>query len=157
MKLIPLTQGLFAEVDDEDFVYLSRFKWRALRAKGSSMIYAARYERGNKAVLMHREILRIPDHVLGDHRDMNGLNNKRSNLRDATYTQNNANRRLQKNNTSGYRGVFWDKHRLRWLARIRYEKKRHHLGYFVLKSDAITAYNRAAERFFGAYFRGGES
>jgi len=83
MKLIPLTQGKFAQVDDEDFEYLNQWKWFAL--KDAQTFYAARgiYLKGN--ILMHRQLLGLTNsEVKGEHKDRNGLNNQKENLRVAT-------------------------------------------------------------------------
>jgi hypothetical protein len=81
-----------------------------------------------------------------DHMDGNGLNNSRSNLRAATNAQNLQNRGKQKNNTSGIKGVSWDKARSKWAAEIRSQGKRYHLGRFDTKEEAAEAYRKAAKK-----------
>ena len=154
MKEILLTGGLVTQVDDEDYEYLNQFKWRINRGS-NGVPYAIkcgspRYE---NPVLMHRFILGCPNGIAVDHRDMNTLNNTRINIRIADYTQNNANRIKQKNNTSGFRGVCWERNRARWRAKIAFHRKRIHLGYFKCKEDAIKAYRLAAIKIFGEYYR----
>ncbi len=98
MKLIPLTQGKFAQVDDEDFEYLNQWKWYA--HKEGKSVYVQRKsmdEKGKRVnIRMHRLILGLTDpKVFGEHKDHNGLNNQRGNLRLATNAQNQCNKRKQ--------------------------------------------------------------
>ena len=83
-----------------------------------------------------------------DHIDGNGLNNSWSNLREVTRTENNRNKRLCNNNTSGVTGVHWFKASKKWQAQIRYEGKSVHLGYFKYKEEAIKV-RRQAEIDYG--------
>jgi hypothetical protein len=107
---IPLTQGQFAIVDAADYEWLSQWKWCAEWKPGSSTFYASRtsYTEGRYSrVYMHREILGLErgDKRRGDHRDFNGLNNRRDNLRIATPRQNQTHQRMHRTNTNGFRGV----------------------------------------------------
>ena len=104
MKYIPLTQGKLAIVDDEDFEWLSQWKWHFNRKK-----YAARTINHSGKLYMHQVILNTPKGMLSDHRNGNGLDNRRKNLRACNVQQNKANSRLPKNNTSGFKGVYWEK------------------------------------------------
>jgi len=88
-----------------------------------------------------------------EHKDLNRSNNKISNLREATRSQNMANGSLQSNNKSGYRGVFWRKGRRNWVATITVNGKTHWLGSFKVKEDAGKAYKDAAEKYFGEFAR----
>lgn len=108
MKLIPLTRGLFAQVDDKDYEWLNKWKWNACANKKT--FYAARtarLESGKRIkISMHRLILDIYEKdVHGDHIDHNTLNNQRSNLRKCTNSENRKNRRSLENSTSKYLGV----------------------------------------------------
>ena len=98
MKKIELTQGRFALVDDEDYPRLIQYKWYYNNG------YAKTWYKG-KRIRMHRLITNASRRVQVDHRDHNGLNNQKSNLRLCSQKQNNRNVRQGKNNTSGYRGV----------------------------------------------------
>lgn len=98
MKLIPLTQGKFAQVDDEDYDYLMQWKWYT--KKGRNTFYAVRSiftrtkegKKSSKRVYMHRDLLNIQDsNILVDHIDCNGLNNQSNNIRECTMKQNQAN------------------------------------------------------------------
>jgi hypothetical protein len=100
---------------------------------------------------MHRLILRVDANTQVDHRDGNGLNNTRGNLRPATHAQNQHNSRLRKDNQSGFKGV----HRQgnRWVARIRVDGEQKHLGSFRTPEEAARAYDAAALRLRGEYAR----
>lgn len=123
-KKIPLTQGKFALVDDEDFEYLSQWKWHA--SKYSNSYYACRTINSNK-VLMHRFILNAQKELEVDHIDGNGLNNQKLNLRIVTHSRNMQNRKNNSNNKSGYKGVFFNKREKRWMSQIGENGKKKHL------------------------------
>lgn len=153
MKLIPLTQGKFAMVDDEDFDAVSQFKWHA--KKLGRRVYATRSIKkpnGKYSLqLMHRFLM--PDVPEIDHEDGNGLNNQRkSNLRPAT-TQQNAQgfRRKSSGKTSKFRGVSWHKKAGKWRAYICLDDKHKHLGHFNSEIDAAKAYDIAARKYFGDF------
>jgi len=147
MKEITLTRGKIALVDDDDFEWLSKFRWRAYRNQCGCW-YA---RRGESSIFMHREILGEPLGVEVDHRDGDGLNNQRYNLRLATHSQNLCNRGKQRNNTSGYKGVSWFKRVGKWHARIQINGRDKHLGYFDILEEAARAYNVAALEHFGEF------
>lgn len=151
MKLIPLTQGYFAKVDDSDFEELSKYKWRI--NKVGARIYATRTiltERGRRGMTMHRHLLKETDRNVDiDHRDGDQLNNQRYNLRRATRTQNNANQKISARNSSGYKGVHFCVERRKWVARVANK----HLGRFDNIKDAAMAYNNAAKSLWGQFAR----
>ena len=148
MKKIPLTKGMFALVDDEDFKRLSAYNWAAW--KNGKGWYATR-KPSKKMISMHREILNVPSRKITDHIDRNSLNNQRSNLRVCTRQQNGCNRGPNKNNTSGFKGVTWWKRDKNWSAQIRVNRKNIKIGYFENKTDAAKAYNDAALRHHGEF------
>lgn len=154
MKGIALSQDKVAIVDDLDFPYLSQFKWTAL--KGRNTWYAVRnvvIDGRTKMLLMHRLLLDAPTGLGVDHRDGDGLNNQRANLRLCNEQQNGQNRTLQSNNKSGYKGVSWDKRKRKWTARIKAHGKQPHLGYFDTAKDAARAYDAAALELHGEFAR----
>lgn len=88
-----------------------------------------------------------------DHRDRNRSNNRIDNLREATNSQNQANRAKQSNNTSGFKGVYWIASAGKWLAKIVHKGKQHHLGLHATPEAAHDAYRRGAERIHGEFAR----
>lgn len=143
MKTILLTKGKVALVDDEDYEFLSQWKWSASRHLNTW--YAKRTEMVNgrqKCIYMHRALCSGKEI---DHRDGNGLNNQKYNLRSVSHSLNCFNH--GRSGKSGVRGVFW--HQGRWRARICVNYKQYHLGSFDDIEDAREAYNKAAVKFFG--------
>jgi len=141
-------------VDDEDYEWLNQWKWYAV--KYSNLWYAGRtLNRKNKTrmIFMHREILQSPNNQVVDHRDSNGLNNQRSNIRLCMPNQNSMNRRKQEGASSRYKGVAWHKRDKKWQCGIRYFKKSYHLGYFKSEQEAAEQYDIAAQIFFGEFAR----
>lgn len=155
MAIINLSQNKIAIVDDADFDYLNQWKWHARLHSG--IWYAVRTERikGTKKRLtfrMHRVILGLTDStVFCDHKDHDGLNNQRSNLRVATRSQNARNKTSARNSTSSYLGVFWHAQQKRWRAKIYIDKKYIHLGNFKNEKDAAEAYNKRALAAYGKF------
>lgn len=88
------------------------------------------------------------DHINGDRCD-----NRFSNLRLATRTENCMNRKMQSNNNSGIKGVSWNEQRRKWIAKIRVNRRLLHLGGFVRIEDAAAAYERAAHKYYGEFAR----
>lgn len=136
----------YALVDDEDFEWLNQWKWHI------SNEYATRQEK-RKNILLHRIILNTPQGMYTDHINGNGLDNRRNNLRVCTRSENQMNRKLQKNNTSGYKGISWNKRKERWAVRIYLNSEGFFLGYFNNKIKAATAYNQKAKELFGEFAR----
>lgn len=150
-KQIPLTQGLSAIVDITDFDWLNKWKWCALR--DGRTFYAVRFVRkgGAKLIRMHREIMELKNGEYADHINGDGLDNRKSNLRLATASQNGANRRLGINNCSGIKGVI----RLGngWNAQITFHGKTKNLGHFADIESAKRQYQQAAIQLFGEFAR----
>ena len=136
-------------MDDQDYDHLMQWKWHA--AKGGK--YAGRRPRSG-AVYMHSVIARrmgMPAGTIPDHRNGDGLDNRRSNLRPATNQTNLMNRGPQVNNTSGFKGVIFDKRSDAWRAQIKVDGRYIYLGCFDSKIEAAEAYNEAATKFFGEF------
>ena len=144
MKHIILTRGFSAVVDDKDYEScIAQGKWSALVTK-SGKVYAVR----GKGVLLHRFILGVRKRFTQvDHKDGNGLNCRRSNMRKATVSQNQMNQGKQSSNTSGFKGVSWDTSHGKWRVRIRVAGKRLCLGSFNLIKDAAKVYAAAAKKY----------
>ncbi len=146
MKQIPLSQGLFARVDDEDYLKLSKGKWWISKCGGR--VYAYGSIDGLRKISMHRYLLEETDRRVDvDHWDGDTLNNQRCNLRRATRTLNNANSKPNKHNTSGFKGVRFDSQRGLWSARIMTK----FLGRFDIIEDAARAYNDEARKLWGDF------
>ena len=146
MREIPLTQGKYALVDDEDYGRLKGYKWFARKDKNA--FYASRKSprvNGRQTMIqMHHEVIGQPQKGFEtDHRDNNGLNNQRSNLRHVTRRQNQQNRKY---GSSKYPGVSWIKTRRKWLAQITINGINKNLGGFKTELLAFNAYRQAVEQ-----------
>lgn len=159
MKEIPLTQGKVALVDDADYEWAAQFKWQATvcRREPGDIWYATRGVWKNRRVVtlrLHREIAKragLPASPRYDHRDGNGLNNQRANIRPCTSSQNMANSNKQPNTQSRFKGVYLESGR--WRSVIGLGGKRVSLGYFDDQKSAALAYDSAARENFGEFAR----
>lgn len=146
MKKIPLSQGKFALVDDEDFEWLTKIKWYAVKQKDGTF-YALGFLSGRKSAYMHRLINNTPDGLHTDHINRDKLDNRRDNLRNASHSQNQYNRKNQSGvKSSKYKGVHWKKSHNKWYAQIRDNGKRKYLGMFNSEREAALAYNAYATK-----------
>lgn len=131
MKNIPLANNKgFAVVDDDDFEYLSKYKWQLVNKK------YAKTEINGKYTSMHRLILKADDNLEVDHVDRNGLNNQKNNLRQVTRKQNQENRGKDRDNTSGYKGVSFFKPTGRWRGFLNHNGKFISCGHFDTPLEA---------------------
>ncbi len=154
MKLIPLTQNKFTTVDDEDYGWLSQWKWYADRHLNT--YYARRGQRKDSKtyiIRMHRLILNAQKGQQIDHINRNGLDNRRSNLRFCTSSQNIQNQTTMRSGTSRYKGVCWDKYFNKWEARVQLQPKRYLIGRFKNEIEAAKAYDTKAKELFGEFAR----
>lgn len=152
MRQLPLTRDQVALVDGADFDWLSQWKWYA-QANGRGGFYAARRE-GDRLIYMHAFIMESCGSLIADHRDGNGLNNQRANLRPATPLQNMMNRSGKVGGTSRFKGVWFDRHQSgenKWRSGIRLNGKIKYLGRFANEEDAGAAYAAAATEHFGEF------
>jgi len=148
-RFIPLTQGQNAIVDAEDFDWLSQWNWYALWNKYTKTFYAIRYI-PEGSLSMHREIMRCRPGEECDHKNFEGLDNRKVNLRRCSQQQNKKHKRRQTNNSSGYKGVSLKRPR-KWVAQISTNGKRIHLGYFTTPKEAAMAYDVAAKWYYGEF------
>lgn len=145
----------WALVDDEDFAELSKHKWYA-HEKRSGLLYAEWHSHADPAtykrstILMHRVVMKTPDGMEVDHRNGNGLDNQKQNLRTCTHEQNNRNARKRRDNTSGYKGVIPYKNS-KWMAHINFNGKHTTLGYYPTPELAYDAYCKAAKELHGDF------
>lgn len=128
-KLIPLGKSdKFAIVDEADFDWLNQFSWH---------YHNLGYVRNWKFGYMHKLINATPTGYQTDHINQNKLDNRRANLRTVTASENQANKPISRNNTSGIPGIRWDSSRNLWKVSFRRNKRTHNVGNFKDKSRAI--------------------
>ena len=148
MKRIPLTQGHYAIVDDEDYEIISQYKWCI--ENSNSRQYAFRKYKRTQTIKMHHCIVGYPicnleiDHINGD-----GLDNRKENLRFCTHQENCRNRQPNKIGHSVYKGVSWFKGK--WVATIYTGKDHQYIGRFKAATDAAKAYDKKAKELFGEF------
>jgi len=152
---IDLTTGYEAVIDSflAERQDISNFNWCAVVAKNS--VYAMRaikVDGHRKTILLHQLIMGFPGCEI-DHKDMDGLNNRMSNLRLATKSQNACNRKITSKNKSGSKGVFFHSQSQIWEAGIKINGKKIYLGRFKNKDDAINARVLNTEKYHGDFAR----
>jgi len=140
-------------VDDEDFELLNSFKWRL--GKGRNTDYAMRHNKDGypTSMMMHRQIMGVKDSKIEvDHKDGNGLNNQRYNLRLTNGQQNISNsRKTILERTSFYKGVSWNNRHNKWVVQIMFKGERYYLGYYDSEVRAALIYDRKAKELFGEF------
>lgn len=153
---LTLTKGYVAVVDDNDPKKPEQFKWTAqvaYRKDGSvRTVYAYRttqQQSKKQKHYLHRFLLDTSSQV--DHRDGNGLNCRRRNLRAATSTQNNRNANRRTDNVSGTKGVCWHKHANKWHVDIGVNKRKIYLGLYGTLQDAERARAAAVRKYHGEF------
>jgi hypothetical protein len=153
VKQIPLTKGKEALVDDQDYTYLMQWPWSAIKNGKYAVRYKRLCDKDCASVIYMHDVVAARSGLIGkvDHINRNSLDNQRANFRLATNSQNLANRGPQTNNTTGYKGVVWDRQRCRWIAQIKVRMKHIFLGRYDIKIEAAKAYNEAATKYFGEF------
>jgi len=146
-RRIYLGEGRFTIVDPHDFYWFNNFHW-CLKQNGPRL-YAVRLigasDNRTRILSLHREIMKAPPTLLVDHRNGNGLDNRRDNLRLATHSQNQCNKgKSRSNSSSRFIGVYFEKRSGRWVAKIVLHGKRIWLGRFTDELSAAHAYDKAA-------------
>jgi hypothetical protein len=154
MKLIKLTQGKFAKIDDIDFDVINKWKWRFNSRVGA--VHRIYLEKINgkwkfEEIIMHRFLLNASKDKQVDHKNRDILDNQRSNLRICTPSENNCNKLVMSKNKSGFKGVLWEKLHKKYRAVIAKNKKIIYLGYFDTPQKAALAYNEAAKKLHGEF------
>lgn len=153
-RFIPLTQGQTAIVDAEDFDRVNRWNWHALKPPLSKTFYAVRLHtiaKGTRIVVsMHGFILKTGNKEL-DHLNADTLDNRKTNLRKATRSQNCCNRGRRSDSHSKFKGAFFRKNVNKWQSSITIKKKRHYLGQFFTPEEAARAYDEKAKEFHGEF------
>lgn len=152
MKEIKLSQNKITLVDDEDYNYLNQFNWYANERDYTFYALRNKWENGKlEIVFMHREILKLikGDGKIGDHKDRNGLNNQRYNLRIVSPSVSMLNRKKNKNNTSGYKGVSWNKNAKKWIVHVGFNGKDIYCGLYIDPTEAATVYDKEIFKYHG--------
>tara|TARA_R110000868_G_C10653182_1_gene745153 strand:- start:227 stop:718 length:492 start_codon:yes stop_codon:yes gene_type:complete len=146
---IPLTQGKTALIDVEDIDLVGGKNWHF--EKG----YAVRNNVANNehTQYMHRLIANTPKGLFTDHKNGNKLDNQKANLRSATKNQNEHNTTLRSNNTSGFKGVVWNKQKSKWQAQIKINYSLINLGLYTEIEAAAEAYAIGAKKYHGEFAR----
>ena len=148
MKRIPLTQGQIALVDDEDFDWLNQWKWRF---DGRYVVRTITISFKTRITIwMHRFIMSTSDSRLCDHINHNTLDNQRHNLRNVNNFQSAMNRRIHKNNKSGYKGVV-RRGNNSWRATVDFKGKHVFCRTFPSAIDAAKAYDENALKWHGEF------
>jgi len=159
MRTLPLSKGLVAVVDDEDYPRLARYKWHVVER--GNLRHAMRTVKigGKRTVYMHREIVGAKTGEEVDHANGNGLDKRRCYLRRCTHRENGRHRRLpSQRKTSRFHGVCWNKSRCRWRVVIcagepdaSGRARQLYVGTFRDEIEAATAYDAAAKTHFGPF------
>ena len=149
MIKIPISQEKEVIIDDEDYELVSQYKWYTRKARHTYYAVCHVYKNGKRTSLaMHQVLCPSPDKV--DHKNGNGLDNRRGNLRACTKHQNDMNRHYTFG-SSKYKGVSWNKRDKKWQATIKYNNVGKFLGYFTVEEEAAKAYDSAALEYFGEF------
>jgi hypothetical protein len=150
--------GRFALIDALDLSVIAPYRWYVWERvtkrgckKGPYAIAHVRKPDGRMTILAMHTLL--TGFARTDHKDGNGLNNQRSNLRAATNSQNAANRDKMRTGTSGYKGVTFDRQTGRWKAQVTVDGRNRHLGRYDTAEEAARAYDRVALEAFGSFAR----
>ncbi len=152
---VPLTRGYEAVIDAEDVNIVSGVLWHVTPGRRTAYAFGrVKIDGVLVRTSIHRLIASPSDGFVVDHIDGNGLNNRRSNLRLATISQNAHNTTMERaNNSSGVKGVYWHKKCAKWYARISKDSKRISLGFFDNIEDASACYLNAVKEFHGEFGR----
>lgn len=158
MKIIKVgVRGYYTKVDDEDYEWLNKYKWH-IKDSHCDVVYARKLNKvgdphSGTYASMHRMIMGITDpKIFVDHKDGNGLNNQRNNLRLATAAQNNLNKKSKKGSTSQYIGVYFHTQSSMWRAVCRKYGKMY-TKHFKTERDAVGWYNEKAYELHGEFAR----
>lgn len=152
MLEVPLTQGKYALIDNEDLELVMRYKWCYIRAKSGNEYAVTMIPIGKKQkqLRMHILIMGKGESPYIDHKNNNGIDNRKENLRFCTPKQNRQNSYKRKNSTSVFKGVCHDNRG--WRATICENGKCMHLGYFKNEIEAANAYNEKAKKLHGDFY-----
>jgi hypothetical protein len=136
------SNGISFLIDKDDYNKVSKYTWY-LDGKGH-----LRTNIGKEGLALHRYIMDAKDGQILDHINRIKIDNQKENLRFVTKRENNINRDIQSNNTSGVVGVYYNKTFNKWHARVTVNRKNIHLGYFKLLEDAKEAREIAEKQYY---------
>ena len=146
---ILLQDGRIALIDTEDIHKLGNHGWYSKQGRYTRYVRAHPNGKSDRIELyLHRVVMGCPDKLVVDHINHDGLDNRKCNLRVLTDSENCINRKLQINNTSGFRGVSWDKVRGKWVASLRVNYKTIKLGRTHCVKKAIELRRKGEAKYF---------
>lgn len=155
MKYIQLTQEQVAIVDDDVYEQIKKYSWHAHKNR-SGRFYAIRRIKKNGVwshMKMHREVMNAKEGEIIDHINCDSLDNRKSNLRVVSRSQNTWNQITHIKTSSKFKGVSWHKDRRKWQAYVTKDYKTYYLGLHEMEEDAARAYDKKAKELFGEFAR----
>jgi hypothetical protein len=155
LAFVPLTKGYEAVIDAADVPLVDGVNWHAaVQRDGRVYVKRSLWVNGKHFnVMLHRVIAGTPAEQDTDHKNGNGLDNRRANLRNATTSENMCNQRKKPNTASELKGIHWNDACSKWRAKITIRGQKHSLGLFATQEAAHEAYCQAARSLHGEFAR----
>lgn len=156
VMMLTRINGIETQIDEEHLHLLSRYRWFKNIDRRGNIYFSAivlQPDGSRKGLRLHRVIMNCPPGKVVDHINRDTLDNRKENLRICSVSQNTVNSKVQSNNTSGYKGVSFNKALQRWIARTKKDGKEYHCGSFNNPEDAYSAYCKKAKELHGEYIR----